>query len=342
MATFGLIVLIPAILALCVFFININIKIASVIPAVWVFAITAASLYISRKTYAAKRALPLENLKQAGKILQGLKGEDAKLNGELRKLDETVSEIVNLYEITKAMSGTLLFGDIFQLFSEFLKKNFKFMSCKLILIDHAKAGAGRVYKIEAPRNGAYPEKTTVAKQELIDEEILNEVSKAKKVVFYEDFIAIPLTSQNEIIGVLSVEGLNDEALEKFLIVSRQFSLEIEKVRLYETVQQLAITDGLTGVFVRRYFLDMLKEELERSLRHHFRLSFLMIDMDHFKECNDRSGHLVGDVILKDVARMMKKNIREIDIIGRYGGEEFALLLPETDKNSAAIAAERLR
>jgi len=316
MAAFGLIILIPAIFALCVFFINI--KIASITPAVGVFAVTSASLYMLRKAWTAKKALLMENLKATEKVVQGLKDGDAKLNSELKKLDETVSEIVSLYEITKAMSGTLLFSEILQLFSEFLKKNFIFISCELILADRADAGTGKVYKIEAPQGGAYPEKTIAAKQE------------------------VPLTSQNEIIGVLNIAGLEDGALEKFLIVSRQFSLEIEKVRLYETVQQLAITDGLTGVFVRRYFLDMLKEELERSLKHNFRLSFLMVDLDHFKECNDKLGHLVGDVILKDAARMMKKNIREIDIIGRYGGEEFALLLPETDKGSAAVAAERLR
>jgi diguanylate cyclase (GGDEF)-like protein len=117
---------------------------------------------------------------------------------------------------------------------------------------------------------------------------------------------------------------------------------LERIRLYELVQELAITDGLTGIFVRRHFIDRLSEEVDRARYFNTRVSFLMVDIDHFKLCNDKYGHLVGDMVLKEASSIMKKNLREIDIIGRYGGEEFSVILPETLKKDAAMVAERLR
>ena len=112
--------------------------------------------------------------------------------------------------------------------------------------------------------------------------------------------------------------------------------------MYETVEALAITDSLTGLYTRRYFFERLNEELNRSKKYGLRFSFLMIDIDDFKKCNDTHGHLVGDVILKDVSRIIKEGVREIDLVARYGGEEFSIILPETDKNGAMLAAERVR
>jgi diguanylate cyclase (GGDEF)-like protein len=257
-------------------------------------------------------------------------------------LDEKVSEIATLYEITKQMSSTLSFVEIFGIFSAFLKRNFKFITCKLILLDKDRRRIAKIYKIDTHAGEQDSAKAEVATHELIDAEILNEILRDKRTISWEDFIAIPLISQGEIMGILNVEGLEETSLEKFLIVARQFSLEIERVRLYETVQALAVTDGLTEIFVRRYFLELFKDEFERSLRHSFKLSFLMADLDHFKECNDRFGHLVGDAVLKGVACALRQNVREIDILARYGGEEFSLLLPEADKRSALAVAERLR
>lgn len=289
-------------------------------PIIFAFGLMPIAFIVLRKGYEDMKLSLLEDLKNLEGQVGRLNDENERLNAEVIKLDKQNREIAGLYEITKEMSSALSFGEIFQIFGDFLRKNFKFIACKLILIERDKKTTGRIYKVEAPADNRNVMRAQIAMQEL----------------------AIPLISQNETIGVLNVEGLEEEALEKFMIVARQFSLEIEKVRLYETVQELAITDGATGVFVRRYFLEILKEEFERSLMHNFKMSFLMIDLDHFKECNDAFGHLVGDFILKEIARILRQNVREIDFIGRYGGEEFSLLLPETDKTSAGLVAERLR
>jgi diguanylate cyclase (GGDEF)-like protein len=89
-------------------------------------------------------------------------------------------------------------------------------------------------------------------------------------------------------------------------------------------------------------MERLTEEIDRAGYFNTRLSFLMIDIDNFKACNDRYGHLVGDAVLKGVADIMKKSLREIDIIGRYGGEEFSVIMPDTLKADALVAGERLR
>jgi len=144
------------------------------------------------------------------------------------------------------------------------------------------------------------------------------------------------------VGYLAADGIKAEDKEKFQILAEQFSLGIKRAFLYKKVQELSITDGLTQIFSRRYFLERFEEEFNRSKKFGFNLSFLMVDIDHFKEVNDSYGHLVGDAILRDVSRVIKDNIRQIDFMGRYGGEEISLALAETDKNQARFAAERIR
>ncbi|MBM3243495.1 MAG: GGDEF domain-containing protein, partial [Candidatus Omnitrophica bacterium] len=112
--------------------------------------------------------------------------------------------------------------------------------------------------------------------------------------------------------------------------------------LYKKIQELAIMDGLTRVFCRRHFLERLNEEVKRSKKFKHSFSFLMVDIDKFKSFNDKYGHLVGDAILREVSKTIKETIRQIDFVGRYGGEELSIVLPETDKEQALLAAERLR
>jgi diguanylate cyclase (GGDEF)-like protein len=112
--------------------------------------------------------------------------------------------------------------------------------------------------------------------------------------------------------------------------------------LYEGVETLAITDGLTGVYVRKHLMERLEGETDRSRRFGLKLSLLMIDVDHFKRFNDEFGHLVGDVVLRQVAQTIQKSVREVDFVGRYGGEEFSVGLIETDEYTAQQVAERIR
>ncbi len=117
---------------------------------------------------------------------------------------------------------------------------------------------------------------------------------------------------------------------------------IERERLFIEVQQLAITDSLTGVYNRRYFLELADQELDRSRRYGHPVSVILFDLDHFKRLNDVYGHAVGDQALHQAIELCRCHLRHTDIVGRYGGEEFAVLLPETTLRDALQIAERIR
>ncbi|HEX3855239.1 MAG TPA: diguanylate cyclase [Polyangiaceae bacterium] len=111
--------------------------------------------------------------------------------------------------------------------------------------------------------------------------------------------------------------------------------------MLRSVEALAITDALTGLFNRRRFADVLKREFAVTRRYRNTLGCLLVDLDHFKQINDRFGHDAGDQVLKEVSRRIVGSLREVDLAARYGGEEFAILLPHTSKTDARIVAERL-
>ena len=121
----------------------------------------------------------------------------------------------------------------------------------------------------------------------------------------------------------------------------QRTLEIEH-GLKEQAEVLARTDYLTGLFNRRHFVELAERELDRAERYQRPLAMLMIDIDHFKSVNDTRGHAIGDLVLQEVARLIRAAVRAVDIVGRMGGEEFAAVLVEMDGESAREVAERVR
>jgi two-component system, cell cycle response regulator len=121
------------------------------------------------------------------------------------------------------------------------------------------------------------------------------------------------------------------------IKSLQDQLRAAKVQL----EQLSVTDGLTGLFNRRHFEERLKEEFRRAHRYSDPVSLMMLDLDHFKNVNDRYGHLFGDEVLRSTAELLRASMREPDICSRYGGEEFAVILPKTHVQGALVVAERI-
>jgi diguanylate cyclase (GGDEF)-like protein len=152
----------------------------------------------------------------------------------------------------------------------------------------------------------------------------------------------PLYVAREPIGELLVRGLREKDQETFSVLAGQFALAMKRVFLYQRLQELATTDSLTNTFSRRYWFSRAAEELERSGRFGRHASCLMIDIDRFKELNDTYGHLTGDTLVVAVARIARENIRSVDLLGRYGGEEFCVLLSETEPGEAAYVAGRIR
>ena len=162
-------------------------------------------------------------------------------------------------------------------------------------------------------------------------------------VSLKNLVTVPLRGENETLGVVNLsdrlEDFTDEDKNLLQGIADQIAIALQKARLYE----MAITDGMTGLFIHRYFQMRLEAELSRARRNDEKLSLLMFDIDHFKKFNDTYGHQLGDKVIKMVAATIKHSVRDqIDIPARYGGEEFAVIMPNTDIEGAAIFAERLR
>ncbi len=169
------------------------------------------------------------------------------------------------------------------------------------------------------------------------------IKNSADLIKYKDYMIVPLNIEaHQASGYLAVEKILETDKEKFGILTHQLLIGLRRALLYQKVQGLTITDALTGVFCRRYFLERFSEELKRSKKNKLNLTFLMIDIDNFKQFNDRYGHLVGDAILRQVSRIIREAVRQIDFIGRYGGEEISVVLSETSGEQANFAAERIR
>jgi len=137
--------------------------------------------------------------------------------------------------------------------------------------------------------------------------------------------------------------LTYDQLSKSLINAREkWNLMKEKERLQEELAHMAMYDALTDILSRRALLEQAEVERQRTRRYNRDLSILMIDIDHFKKVNDAYGHIIGDIVLREVAQSLKKQTRRSDYVGRYGGEEFLIILPETRLDMALILAEKLR
>jgi diguanylate cyclase (GGDEF)-like protein len=158
---------------------------------------------------------------------------------------------------------------------------------------------------------------------------------------------LPMVRQKQLIGSLNLGSRNEGRFAPGMAtdfigrLAAMVGICLENVTNSERLKHLGLTDPLTGVHNRRYFDQRLQEEVGRAQRQNIPLSCLFLDIDHFKQVNDQYGHQTGDCVLREVAWRIKGQLRSIDVLGRYGGEEFAVLLMQTDMDSALSVAERI-
>ena len=160
-------------------------------------------------------------------------------------------------------------------------------------------------------------------------------------------LAVPMILRDKVTGMLSVQSYQARAYtpeDMYLLemLSAHAAIAVDNTRLFQEVQLLAITDPLTGANNRRELYELGEREFARSKRYKHPLSAMMVDIDRFKKVNDSYGHTTGDQVLVQLTERIRANIRDIDILGRYGGDEFAILLPNTELEPARQVAERLR
>ena len=161
------------------------------------------------------------------------------------------------------------------------------------------------------------------------------------------WMGVPLYRHDEFIGLMTIDNhkaaaYTQEDASLALSFANSAAIAIENARLFEQTQQMALTDTLTGIYNRRYFYELALKEFSRSKRYQDPLSIIMIDIDHFKNVNDRYGHLAGDQVLMQFVQRIQNELRAPDVLARFGGEEFIILLPETNLGDAVQVAERLR
>ena len=162
--------------------------------------------------------------------------------------------------------------------------------------------------------------------------------------YADNLLCVPLIAKGEAIGVFNISNkkngklFNHSDLEFMEALANQASIAIDNSKLYE----LATKDGLTKLYIYRHFCTLFENEIRRASRYEHSLTFIMLDIDNFKKVNDTYGHLIGDQVLREVAKTIAESIRKIDIAARYGGEEFAVILPETEAEMARVIANRIR
>jgi diguanylate cyclase (GGDEF)-like protein len=276
-----------------------------------------------------------------------------------------VREFEALYQLGRTMASTFNLQDILTRISQTVSSLLHAHAMSLMLLspdgrvlstaagynlfDEAlqAAEAIRTRQGSSPSLIAVREKRPVAIPDLKADTVYGPWLQAAGKQGYASFLAIPLIAQDRALGCMNLylterHDFDEDEIQLLSTLASQAAISIENARLFEETRQLAITDDLTGLANHRQFYHQLAREVRRAQRYKRPLTLLMLDLDYFKDYNDRFGHLAGDQALRETAEILRRNAREVDILARYGGEEFAIILPETDLDRAAIQADRIR
>ena len=288
-----------------------------------------------------------------------LETKNSEIERSHQELRSSFKELTALLQLNQTMTSTL---DLSVLFDRMLSVLRELFSCKLVLLLYDSGSNDLEFRKSV---GIDPEVLKDVTFEL-DEGITGRAANTQKLVYVADIkndngnlnykgrvsprgamASVPLVNKNRLLGVLNlhheeVDGFNDNDLRLIQAIANQAAIAIENSQLYEKARNLSNTDELTGLANRRHFQTILQREAAQAQRFQSYFALMMIDIDHFKQYNDTHGHLKGDVVLRQVSSLLLHNTRGIDLVARFGGEEFVLLLPKTNNHGARAAAEKLR
>ncbi|MDI6770195.1 MAG: GAF domain-containing protein [Anaerolineales bacterium] len=298
-------------------------------------------------TLASQLAIGIERLRAVDKIYQLYEEQQHRLR-----------DLALLHEISKNVSASLNLGEVINRVVQGAVEAVGADAASLNLLLEAgqarlMASVGLSEQFKA-RTDVRPGGTTMTvirtRQPLLIPDVTQRPDLVKPIVLEEgikSYIVLPLPGRERVMGAMFVfwrqEHLfSDDEVRLLTTFTNQVALGIENARLFAEVQNLALTDPLTGLYNRRGLFELGRLEFARARRFGRPFASMMLDIDHFKRVNDNHGHPIGDVVLKALAIRFLGSVREIDLVGRYGGEEFVFLLPETTLDKTREIAERLR
>ena len=273
------------------------------------------------------------------------------------QIEQKIRDLSISYKISQILISTLDLETLLEKILNELMDTFGYLNIAILLIDN------RIGKLVFKASKGYPEEIRKLKLRVGKDGITGYVAGIGETCYIPDVkkdkhyikgitsarseVAIPLKIEEKTIGVLDVESKKYDGFDEWEIkilstIAAQIASAIDKSRLYEKTKILSLTDPLTELPNRRHFDIIINSELKRSERYNRPMSLLLVDFDNFKNYNDNNGHIAGDKALAKYAKIMKSSIRDIDFICRYGGDEFVVVLPETDEIFAKVVADRIR
>jgi diguanylate cyclase (GGDEF)-like protein len=281
-----------------------------------------------------------------------------------RALNKKFDQYIAISELTKGLAPIQNYGTLLQTILDKSAELLKAEQGSLMLIDHdtdallleAKKGIveGVSAKLRISRGEGIAGKVAEIGEPFLVKDVEQDPrtnQKNRQHYKTSSFVSVPLKIDNRIIGVLNLsdktsgEVFDEDDLTLIQTFATHAALVMERNVFFnqtEELKKLTITDSLTGLLNRRYLYERLKIEIARAERTSHQLSLLMVDLDGFKACNDSLGHIFGDKILKSVAETLFNTVRTMDIVSRYGGDEFMIILPETGESLASEIADRVR
>jgi diguanylate cyclase (GGDEF)-like protein len=279
-----------------------------------------------------------------------------------RQSKRQLQEVAIFNDVAKALTSSLNLDSILQTIMDKMAEFFRPDTWSLLMVDEQR---DELYFAIAVGDAAETLKTVRMKlgegiagwvarhgESLIVPDVYNHPRFARRVDEMTKWktwsiICVPLQSKHRVLGVIqlincAMESFGEEEMFFLHALCDYAAIAIDNARAVEKIQELTITDDCTGLYNARHLYKTLESEVYRSARFGYEFSVIFLDLDHFKNANDSFGHLVGSKLLQEIGFKIKSQLRLIDYAFRYGGDEFVILLPQTDKNSAMVVAKRIQ
>ena len=334
-------------------------------PQIWVVpeALALAALYWSPAFIKANQ----EGLRERVQSQYGLKKKEyeafrevaERLKKENSQNEKQLRHIEHLYDVIKEAGSTMNVQEMIELTKEFTERMFDLPHFIIAVISNdakkyeVRIASGcdesifRSFEVDLESGGLAGILSREKKPVWISNTDSEGAFSKLRNLSIRSFIFLPFLVQDRVIGFLCSfsdreDFIDQEKFSNFQVFCNQISIGLQKSLLYEKVQKLSITDGLTKLYSHRHFKQRLEEELVLANRYSSNLSLLIMDIDYFKRYNDNYGHVAGDHVLMEVAKILREQSDMTHLVARYGGEEMVVVAPETTKEQAMELAEKIR